>query len=74
MTDRPAVLSAKLEKVAQFVADGNDLKGMAKSNRPNEASLDAVRDAHRDAMTDLLGPAGSVAEVEQVETPTERLK
>lgn len=74
MTDRPAILSAKLDKLTKITADADDLKAMDQLNRPNESSLDEVRAAYRDASNDLANAGGSVAEVESVEVASERLK
>lgn len=74
MTDRPSVLSAKVDKQAEIIADADGLKATDKANRPNSATMNDVRNAYRNAMNELSGPKGSVAEVEQTETPTERLE
>lgn len=74
MTDRPAILSAKVDKQSVVIADADELKQMPKSERPNSASLDAVRGAYSEAMREIEGSKTSVAAVEQIAEPTERLK
>lgn len=73
MTDRSAILSAKLDKLTKITADADDLKSMDKANRPNEASLDSVRGAYRDASNELTDGHGSVSSVNSVELPSDRL-
>lgn len=73
MTDRPAVLSAKVDRQAAIIADADDLKQMPKSDRPNSATVDEVRVAYRDAMQELQGGKGSVAAVEGITLPQGRL-
>jgi len=70
---RPAVLSAKIDRKARIVADADRLKAKSKSDRPAEASLDKVRSAYADAMQELANAGGSVAAVESVALPSERL-
>lgn len=73
MADRPAILSAKVDLIADITADADDLKATDKANRPNQAPLDDVRVAYRDAMRDAKGGFGSVAAVEQTDLPSDRL-
>lgn len=73
MTDRPAILSAKVDKLTKITANADDLKAMPKSDRPNEAPIDDVRTAYRDASNDLTEAFGSVAAVEEIDLPSDRL-
>lgn len=73
MTDRPAIVSAKLDKLTAITADADDLKAMPKSNRPNEATLDDVRAVYRDASNELTDGHGSVSSINSVELPSDRL-
>lgn len=70
---RPAILSAKQTRQSKIISDADRLKAMDKANRPGEASLDAVRDAYADAMDELCDCSGSVAAVEAVALPSDRL-
>jgi hypothetical protein len=71
--DRPAILSARQRRHARIVADADRLKAMQQSERPGEASLDAVREAYADAMDALAGDYTSVAGVEAIDLPSDRL-
>jgi hypothetical protein len=62
-----------VDRKSRIVADADRLKAMQASDRPNGASINAVRRAYADAMDDLADAGGSVAAVEQVELPTVRL-
>lgn len=73
MADRPDILTARTVRLAEAIADADDLKQMAQTDRPNDASLDAVRVAYRDTVGDLAGDFGSVAGVETIPLPSERL-
>lgn len=64
MATRPAVLEAKLEKLAAVIADGND--------RKRTISVDEARADLQAAVEDVLAAGGSVAAVEAVELPSER--
>jgi hypothetical protein len=70
---RPAILSAKMERQQRITCDADRLKAAAKSDRPGEATLDAVRGAYADAMEELADAGGSVAAVESVALPSDRL-
>lgn len=74
MTQRPGIISAKTDKQLQIVSDADRLKSAAKADRPADASLNEVRDAYADAMEQLANVGGSVAAVESVELPSERLE
>lgn len=67
MTSRPQVLEAKIEKLAEIVMDGNDVK-----DRGN-ATVSESRQAQRDAAKEVLEANGSVAAVNRVRAPSERL-
>jgi len=71
---RPAILSAKTDMQMRIISDADRLKAKSKSDRPGQASLDKVRTAYADAMQELANAGGSVAAVESVELPSERLK
>ena len=73
MHHRPAILSAKTDRQMRIVCDADRLKSAPKSDRPGDASLNAVRDAYADAMEELADAGGSVAAVESVALPSERL-
>jgi len=73
MAHRPSILSAKVDRKARIVCDADRLKSSPKADRPGEATLDAVRDAYADAMEELADAGGSVASVQSVELPSERL-
>jgi len=70
---RPEILSAKIERHSLIVADADRLKAMAKSDRPDQAPLDDVRREYCHAMEDLADVGGSVAAVESVPLPSDRL-
>jgi len=70
---RPAILSAKQDRHARIVADADRLKAMSKSERPGEATLDDVREAYADAMDALAEGYASVAGVESIHLPSDRL-
>lgn len=74
MAHRPDILSAKIDRQQEIISDADRLKAAAKADRPGEAPLDDVRGAYADAMDALADTAGSVAEVESVELPSERLQ
>jgi len=58
----------------RITCDADRLKAAAKADRPGDATLDAVRDAYADSMEELADAGGSVAAVESVELPSNRLK
>lgn len=66
MTDRQAVLSAKVAKLAEIIKDGNETKD--NSNR----TVSEARRAQRDAAADVVEAGASVADVEAVPLPSER--
>jgi hypothetical protein len=66
MTERPAILAAKIEKLAEIVADGQEAKEIG--------TVSEAREAQQAATSEVLSVSGSVADVEAVETPTERLQ
>jgi hypothetical protein len=74
MTHRPTILSAKTDKQMRIVCDADRLKAMRKADRPANASMNEIRDAYADAMEQLADSGGSVAAVESVELPSERLE
>ncbi len=74
MTHRPAILSEKIDRQQRVTCDADRLKAMPKSDRPNGASLNDVRNAYADAMEELADAGGSVAAVESVELPSDRLE
>lgn len=68
MTNRPSILSAKVEKLAEILTDGNDTK--ANGN----ATVSEARNAQRDAAKEIMdGSFSSVSSVKEVKTPSERL-
>jgi hypothetical protein len=71
--DRPSVVAAKFDKLAEIVAEADDLKQMDAADRPGGATLNEVRAAYRDAVREIRGPKGSVAEVEAIKCPCDRL-
>lgn len=73
MTDRPAILSAKLNRLVEIIADADDLKARSQADRPAQADLNAVRESYRDAVQEVQGAKGSVAEAKGVSLPSERL-
>lgn len=66
MTDRPAILSAKVQKLAEIVADGNATKDTGSK------TVSEARQAQKAAVEDVLGDHASVASVEQIPLPSER--
>lgn len=73
MSDRPAIVSAKLDKLTEITADADDLKAMPKSDRPNSAPIDDVRAVYRDASSELTEGHSSVASIEAIDLPRDRL-
>lgn len=67
MTERPAILSAKVLKLAEIMSDGQAAK-QSGSNTVSEA-----RSAQENAAREVLEAGGSVASVENVKLPSERL-
>ncbi|WP_435358440.1 hypothetical protein [Haloarchaeobius sp. DFWS5] len=74
MKERPAVLAAKMDKQAAIISDADRLKSQSTSDRPGDATVNEVRTAYADAMDALRAAGGSVAAVEDVELPTDRLQ
>lgn len=70
---RSEILSAKTDMQMRIVCDADRLKAMPKADRPKSASLDSVRGAYADAMEELANAGGTVASVETVQLPSERL-
>lgn len=66
MPDRPAILEAKVEKLAEIIRDGNDLKDSG------GRTVSESRQAQRDAAAEVMKPASSVSEVENISPPSER--
>lgn len=66
MTERPAILSAKMEKLAEVIADGQTAK--------KNMTVSDARAAQAEALSEILGAGGSVSEVKSIETPSERLE
>lgn len=66
----PAILSAKLSKLAAIIEDGNDTK----RSPPGSANADDVRAEQSAAVRDVLDAGGSVAAVERIELPSERVE
>lgn len=64
--DRPDILSAKLEKLAAIMADAN-------AGKDGAANPDDWRAAQQAAADEVMGAKGSVAEVEAIELPSERV-
>jgi len=75
MADRPEILTAKLDRALEMVADQQEIKATAKADRPGEASLDEVRECGGRCVRSVReGNFASVAAVEQnTELPSERL-
>jgi hypothetical protein len=68
MTDRPAILTAKVERLAAIISDGQDTK------RDSNLTVDEARKAQSNAASEVLQAGGSVAAVKDVELPSERLQ
>jgi len=71
--DRPTIISAKQRRHARIVADADRLKAMDASERPGDASINEVREAYADAMDAIAGDFSSVAAVESIGLPSDRL-
>lgn len=81
--DRPAIIAAKQRRHARVVADADRLKAMEQTDRPVvrteddgtevHASVDDVRTAYADAMDALAEDYTSVAGVEGIDLPSDRL-
>lgn len=68
MSDRQAILEAKVRRLAEAISDGNGVK------RDGGVTVDDARRAQRDAVAEIaLESHGSVAEVESVPLPSERV-
>lgn len=76
MADRPEILTAKLSRLIEMVAEQQEIKAIPKAERPGEASIDEVRQCGADCARSIYeGNFGSVAAVEQnTKLPSERLK
>lgn len=67
MADRPAILSAKVEKLAEIIMDGNSMKD-------SSVTVSEARKAQKNAAREVFqGNFGSVASVHNVELPSDRL-
>jgi len=64
MAERPEILSAKLDKLAAVIADGNQTK--------QDLLADEAREKQKQAALDVLDAGGSVSDVEDVKLPSER--
>jgi hypothetical protein len=71
--DRPSITSARIAQSIAFDACRQRLKAMPQSDRPESASIDDVRTAAADAAEALTAAGGSVAAVDSVACPCERL-
>jgi len=71
---RPAIFDAKTEMQMRITSDADRLKAMSKADRPADSTLNEVREAYADSMESLINAGGSVAAVESVELPSERLE
>jgi hypothetical protein len=69
MNDRAAIISAKVSKLADVIADGNKCK----DSPPGNASTADVRKAETEAAREVVESGGSVAAVENVALPSERI-
>jgi hypothetical protein len=65
--NRPAILSAKVEMLAAIIADGQSTK------RDSNLSVDEARAAQSEAAQEVIQTGGSVAAVESVDLPSERV-
>lgn len=66
MGGRPAILAAKVEKLAAIMADGNGLKDSG------NVTVSESRKRQEQAAQDVMNAGGSVAAVESVALPSER--
>lgn len=75
MADRPDILTAKLDRLTEMIAEQQEIKAMAKADRPGQASLDEVRHCGAVCARSVRdGSFASVAAVEQgTQLPSERL-
>lgn len=75
MADRPDIITAKLDRVIEMIADQQEIKATQKADRPGSASLKEVRDCGGKCVRSVHeGNFASVAAVQnQTELPSERL-
>lgn len=66
MGERPDILSAKLRKLAEIMADGNQLKDSG------NATVSESRKRQEAAAQEVMNESGSVAAVEAIAPPSER--
>lgn len=69
MTERTTILSAKVEKLAEIVEDGN----RGKKNPPNNASEDDVKGAQSGAVKEVIEKGKSVKEIKDIKLPSDRV-
>lgn len=76
MADRPEILTAKLSRIIEMIAEQQEIKAMPKADRPGEATLDEVRHCGAVCARSIHeGNFASVAAVEQnTQLPSDRLK
>lgn len=76
MADRPDILTAKLSRLMEMIAEQQEIKAMDKADRPGQASLDEVRHCGAVCARSIeQGNFASVAAVEQeTQLPSERLQ
>lgn len=73
MPERPQITTAKVQRRAYIAACRDFLLTAAQSDRPNEASREDVTAAASTAAADLQQGFASVADVDAVPCPCERL-
>lgn len=75
MAERSDILTAKLSRLMEMIAEQQEIKAMDKADRPGEASLDDVRHCGAVCARSVReGSFGSVAAVRsETQLPSERL-
>lgn len=67
MTERSAILTAKVLKLAEIMSDGQAAK------QSGSSTVSEARKAQENAAREVFEAGGSVASVESVKLPSERL-
>lgn len=75
MADRPDILTARLNRALEMIADQQEIKATAKADRPGQAALSDVRECGGACVRSVLERNfASVAAVRQeTKLPSERL-
>lgn len=70
---RNAILTAKVERIGEILADVQELRGTPRTERPDQASLGRVDAALIEAIRELAENDGSAGSTGNIELPSARL-